>query len=262
MIKLGTGRIYFGERFLGHAQGVVEVGGYRAEIRIPEADVQRIRIMAVCGYDPQRLLPYRPETIAEWASRQGWHSGGVFTGRWTGRILDHEHVIPRDRIPHLYPGDEIKMMPYDEIDYGPLEERAFSLMRPRKPTFLHHYTMGATTFREAMERNARFEPLLRQQQALLEATVQQRIFSAVLSLYVESPRRAERISRLITSRDPRQRKRGNRLRKAARIVEPHKSLTAFWKNTLDEPYEPRESLAAFWNKNLGEPYDPARYRKD
>lgn len=73
----------------------------------------------------------------------------------------------------------------------------------------------------------------------------------------------ERIAKLLTSRDRRQRKRGARLR--------DKKFSFGWNLSDTEArvmvQNFRESmegakLAAFWNTELGEPYDPERYRKD
>jgi hypothetical protein len=72
-----------------------------------------------------------------------------------------------------------------------------------------------------------------------------------------------RIADLLMSKDPRQRKRGNRLKdkrrtfglnlgeaEARMMVERHRQSVEGAK------------LKAFWNTELGEPWDPTRYRKD
>lgn len=73
----------------------------------------------------------------------------------------------------------------------------------------------------------------------------------------------ERIAKLLTSKDRRQRKRGARLR--AKKFSFGMNLSDAEARVMVQNF--RESmdgakLAAFWNTELGEPYDPARYRKD
>lgn len=68
----------------------------------------------------------------------------------------------------------------------------------------------------------------------------------------------ERIANLLASKDPRQRKRGRRLRdqRNPAIFQARVDVQKF-RETVDGA-----KLKAFWNTQLGEPYDPSRYRKD
>lgn len=68
----------------------------------------------------------------------------------------------------------------------------------------------------------------------------------------------ERIANLLASKDPRQRKRGQRLRdqRNPAIFQARVDVQKF-RETVDGA-----KLKAFWNTQLGEPYDPSRYRKD
>lgn len=84
-----------------------------------------------------------------------------------------------------------------------------------------------------------------------------------LKVLQDSAYYGKRIATLIHSTDPRQRKRGKRLR------DTRFAFGTNWSETearmMVQAY--RDSvegakLAAFWNTQLGEPYDPERYRKD
>lgn len=70
-----------------------------------------------------------------------------------------------------------------------------------------------------------------------------------------------RIADLLTSDDPRQRKRGRRLRdKKFRFR--HRFTVAEAEAFRDAFRDRHPDLKSFWNTQLGEPYDPERYRKD
>lgn len=69
-----------------------------------------------------------------------------------------------------------------------------------------------------------------------------------------------RIADLLTSDDPRRRKRGRRLRDQKFRV---RHLTGVEAEAFRDAFRERHpDLKSFWNTNLGEPYDPERYRKD
>lgn len=218
---------------LGHFSVTAHIPVNTATLRL----INQIRVSKVCGYDPQRLLEYKPETLAEWASRQGWPDRGI--------------NIQHQRIPHLFPGEKIEMMPYPEVDFGQCEARIVtSMTRKRAPTF-HHYEMGASSFREALEKNARFDAYLAQRRAACEAVFNRYLFNAMLDIYVTKSPRDARIQRLLSSRDPRQRKRGKRLGR-------HRPL---WPAVV-YPAKVEDDLTRWHNTKIGEPYDPANYRKD
>jgi len=70
-----------------------------------------------------------------------------------------------------------------------------------------------------------------------------------------------RIADLLTSDDPRQRKRGRRLRDQRFRV--GRNFTRGEALALRDAFRDRHpELKSFWHDNLGEPYDPERYRKD
>lgn len=150
-----------------------------------------------------------------------------------------------------------------------------NLMMPRKPTFpatveyvvpkddpraRMHRPAGTVTGRFSGKDIPRF---------VMQISVQDRVtpeFKRVWDVLQYQQYRVyygERIAKLLTSRDRRQRKRGARLR--------DKKFSFGW-NLSDAEARVmvqnfRESmegakLAAFWDTELGEPYDPTRYRKD
>lgn len=70
-----------------------------------------------------------------------------------------------------------------------------------------------------------------------------------------------RIADLLTSDDPRQRKRGRRLRDQ-KFRFRHRFTVAEAEALRDAFRDRHPDLKSFWNTQLGEPYDPERYRKD
>lgn len=73
-----------------------------------------------------------------------------------------------------------------------------------------------------------------------------------------------RIAFLLSSADPRQRKRGKRLRakKDGGLWDVGYNLTDYQAKALAEKYRERyPDVRKFWETNLGEPWDPSRYRK-
>lgn len=70
-----------------------------------------------------------------------------------------------------------------------------------------------------------------------------------------------RIAKLLHSTDPRQRKRGKRLRDK-RMAWGTNWTELEARALVDDFRQEYPDLKRFWNTELGEPYDPERYRKD
>lgn len=169
----------------------------------------------------------KTQSVLEWAKENGTITG---------------------RIPLLPPGDEIRLIPLDGAEaivprfprgraYFPdlIRNKPIDLRHERKKNF--HVDMalvGARDFTRAMRRVS-------------------------LAVYY-----GNRIATLLTSDDPRQRKRGARLRqqRSDRLLAGWTDWTGIEERVLSWYDPPETDLRKFYNAQLGEPYDPERYRKD
>lgn len=150
-----------------------------------------------------------------------------------------------------------------------------SLMRPRKPTFPAEveYVVPKDDPRARMHRPAgtvtgRFSGKAIPQ-FVMQISVQDKVtpeFKRIRDVLQYQQYRVyygERIAKLLTSKDRRQRKRGARLRDkkfsfGMNLSEAEaRIMVQNFRESMDGA-----KLAAFWNTELGEPYDSARYRKD
>lgn len=150
-----------------------------------------------------------------------------------------------------------------------------SLMRPRKPTFpaeieyvvpkddpraRMHRPVGTVTGRFSGKAIPQFVMQISMKD---KVTPEFKRIRDVLQYQQYRVYYGERIAKLLTSKDRRQRKRGARLR--AKKFSLGMNLSGTEARVMVQNF--RDSmdgakLAAFWNTELGEPYDPARYRKD
>lgn len=230
-------------------------------------------IRAICRYDPQRLLPDKRTVLQKYATQAVEDYRKMHPDLMTA----WDRSVPR--IPHLFPGenlqfaDEIdltrKRVPtFMPVDFGRLEARVF----PERK--IPSYEINMKDITDAMgragESAARFARMMKEQQRLLAAAIDQRLFETMMGVFVDTPAREQRILRLKHSDDPRQRKRGRRLyaamKKERLAVEYGGAVTGRWTGgRMDPPWhypKSEERLRKFYNTEIGEPYDPDRYRKD
>lgn len=206
---------------------------YRAFVEYSEKDMEVARVLhdllpviQVCGYNPQRLLtdqrsalkrfmgdvlgqPYDPDIRS---SLLGYAYGGTLTGRAPGREplmqdmpMGNEFVWPKwkpgDRIPHLFPGTKLHMAP----DYSGVEDRVIGWgIRDRVESIDLRINVDTKAFEKQMRLVMAYEKIA------LDHAINRMVLKTLIRL-PEPLSRERRILRLLRSKDPRQRKRGDRL---------------------------------------------------
>lgn len=225
------------------------------------------------GYDPRALLPDLRGPSKRFAD---FYSGGKLYPHQESimaGLMDDRRLFP------LIPTGRFRSEP--EMQYlRPESGEAVVAPLRRKPT-LHHVDYRelearihrATVMPKAMildidvvdKMSAPLaklaEQFARTHMAAKEAALRAAINGAVFAAYIKMPRKrgkrppmkeGDRITYLMQSRDPRQRKRGARL-----------ALKAFRRvfGVTPSNWDGKSGLN-FYDTPLGEPYDPSRYRKD
>jgi hypothetical protein len=163
-------------------------------------------------YGPGIGETYEPTGEFEKAPIPKWHDGGTVTGRLGSRLETHWPVMrPRDE--HVVPKDH----PLLDIDYGKLEERAMA-------HYVKPITVDVSRFVEGLERATQAtrraaKSILAMSARLNEHAQRQWDRRILIELFghvdLDKPEpqfdRERRIAKLLKSRDPRQKKRGERL---------------------------------------------------
>lgn len=183
-----------------------------------------IQITALCGYNPQLLLTYKPKTLMEFAT------GGLLGETYMPNdeinlMLKRETTFPKGRLiyPTIKPKSEIVDPPYD---FG--QERSRMHRKAACPT-ISYITINPSKLADyKIEINAnteQFHKVMELHQARL-AEFQDRLILQMIYGEQAPPfpkdhfNRERRIAKLLMSKDRRQKKRGERLFKAWRASRP------------------------------------------
>lgn len=239
---LGTGRLVF-EPPLRRPDTDFGQARFRASGKTTPEVMLLLRLIYVCGYNPQRLLTDQRSSLRRFAD--GVTLGEPYMpGDEISLMRKREPTFATGgRIPHLFPGTKLEMLPavlprgeaiLPNPPWDPFGTRTGRFRRePRMRTFstpvntskvaelvrnrlrraMNEPPVFAANLTFAAEGAARFSAALQKVQDQIQAYQERVMLFAIHAGYAEGPpfAREHRIARLLLSRDPRQRKRGNRL---------------------------------------------------
>lgn len=181
------------------------------------------------GYDPQLLLTDQRGKLKRWADE---HSGLFASGGYVGnRVIDtlypyqrdamlsfersgNEFFIPRGTGRFRSPEPEYQDMP------GVRRARISRVVTPHVHTRVEIINVDYADIEKRILAGLAGKRSVLNQIALMgryrEADIEARMMEIMLGVAIKQTPREERISRLVMSLDPRQRKRGKRLRRQSR----------------------------------------------
>lgn len=165
-------------------------------------------------------------------------------------------IMPKGRLvfPDFPAGDEIDLRRHRQPTFDP-PEFVVSNDDPRASRM--HRPAGTVTGRFSGGQVPRF---VMQMSVDNRATPEFLRIQRTLKIYRDTAYYGKRIATLLHSTDPRQRKRGRRLRDQRFSF--GLNFRGVEERMLAHYRAMHPGIADFWKTNLGEPWDPTRYRKD